>query len=342
MPIFKCEIINENLEIKKGILYINREIYFEEKEIDAEYIATPTFFNAHTHLADSVVLDIPYMNLNDTVSKNGVKFRYLDIFKNKIRDSISFTLKEDVFASGTTLVLDFREGGLKGARDFFEADKLKIGRILARPLSIHEAEIMVKKDWIFGFGFSSTRDYPFSFLEDVRDLARKNRKIFAIHAGEKDSKDVESALSLEPDLLIHMNRASKIFIKKAMDAGIPIVSCPRSNAFFGLLNISNYKLLSEYDKWLIGTDNAMICTPSILDEIKFTSYIVREDRSVLSAVIRGFKMFNLEGNVGIILFSKHRFKRSLNVLSTVVRRCDRKDIVKIVVNRECQKIIYDL
>ncbi len=71
-------------------------------------------------------------------------------------------------------------------------------------------------------------------IVDCRDIARKNGKIFAIHAGERDDEDVEDALAMEPDFLIHMNMASERNLKRAIDLEIPIVTCFRSNAFFGL------------------------------------------------------------------------------------------------------------
>jgi len=334
---FRCDFISEDGEVKTGIFGFDGEIYFEEKEVDAEYIVTPTFSNSHTHLADSVAMDIPYMSLDYAVSKNGLKFRFLEKFENEIENAIRSALEEAI-ASGTTLLVDFREGGLKGARIFHKADTCQVGKILARPSSIDEAEKMARETWIYGFGMSGVKEHPFVFLEEIREIARKHKKIFAIHAGEKNSEDVELALSLEPDILIHLNMAEIQQLKKIVESEIPVVSCIRSNAFFDLLNIKNYRFLSNYEKWMIGTDNAMISTPSILDEMKFASYIIRNDILIFKAAIRGFYEFEGKSRMGYIIFSKKRFKRTVNPLSTVVRRCDRRDIIKIVA--DVKKICY--
>lgn len=51
---------------------------FEESRTDFDdFIITPTFFNAHTHLGDSIAKDPPYMDLVSMVGPNGYKFKVL-------------------------------------------------------------------------------------------------------------------------------------------------------------------------------------------------------------------------------------------------------------------------
>ena len=150
----------------------------------------------------------------------------------------------------------------------------------------------------------------------------KKKKIFAIHAGERDDGDVEDALSLEPDFLIHMNRASSSNLKRAMDSEIPIVTCFRSNAFFGLFNPKNYEILSDYDKWYLGTDNAMIATPSMVDEVKFSAYFLDEEKIFRAATrnpfFRSFTVAKIDKiNIG-------------NPITSIVRRLESCDIVRII------------
>ncbi|ADC66382.1 amidohydrolase [Ferroglobus placidus DSM 10642] len=266
------------------IVFEENRIVFEPKKVEPSYVIFRSFVNAHTHLGDSVAKDPERTSLEKLVGPGGYKFKVLSSAKE---EEIVEEMKRSIelaYKSGATEVFDFREGGIKGFELLTRADRRGIVRAFTRPGNLEEAEILSEKS--YGFGFSSVRDHDISFLEECREIAKKKKILFAIHAGEKDNEDVEGAIALEPDILVHMNMAEKSLLKKAMDEGIIIVSCARSNAFFGLLNLENLRILSEYDNWMIGTDNVMISTPSILDEFKFLSYFVPEEK-IYRAVARG-------------------------------------------------------
>ena len=117
-----------------------------------------------------------------------------------------------------------------------------------------------------------------------------------------------------------------------IDEDTPIVSCIRSNAFFGLLNVENYRILLEYEKWLIGTDNVMIAKPSILEEMHFASFILRNDKEIYKASVRGFKLFDIK--FGIVIFHKRKnLHKSMNIISSIVRRVGIEDIERVIVNK---------
>jgi cytosine/adenosine deaminase-related metal-dependent hydrolase len=275
-----------------------------------------------------VAKDPPFVSLEEIVGPCGFKFSVLSTSKQKAIDSIRDSIKIALF-SGTSALADFREGGMDGLEILRRADEKGVCIPFARPSSIEEAERIAEMDYVAGFGMSSVRDHSTNFLEEIRRIAAKNKKLFAIHAGEKDGKDVDGAINLEPDFLIHMNLAEKRQIRHAMDENIPIVSCPRSNTFFGLLNLENYKILSSYENWLLGTDNVMICSPSMLAEMNFTSYVLRNDKDVFLAAIRGFEIFNRRPL--LIIFHKRRgLSNSLNPLASVVRRADVEDIERVI------------
>ena len=311
-----------------GELTIEDKAYFVEKEIkEIDCIVTPTFFNSHVHLGDSVAKDPEFMDLEKLVGPNGYKFR---ILKETNRDEIVSCMKNSIdvaLNSGTTNLAEFREGGIEGLKLLNEADEMNVCIKLARPSSIEEAELMLKQN-ANGFGMSSVRDHEFSFLEELRDIARKRNVIFAIHAGERDNDDVERALSLEPDLLIHMNMADVKSLKAAMDEEIPIVSCLRSNAFFNLLNNKNYDILSDYRLWLIGTDNVMIVSPNIVSEMNFASYIIKKDKKIFCAVTRGFDVFSCK--TGLILFHTKKNLYKANSIRSIVRRANANDILQVL------------
>jgi len=295
---------------------------FEESRTEySDYVFTPTFFNAHTHLGDAIAKDPPFAELKSLVAPGGYKFKVLSSHSTEeLRSALTHEL-EIAKRSGTTRFLDFREGGLEGLK---VTSGLEGVITFGRPMSEEEAEKMGCR----GFGMSSVRDHDFDFLCEIRKMARKRGIFFAIHAGEMDCEDVEKALELEPDLIVHMNSCPEL-LKRFTDRGIPVVSCIRSNAFFGLMNSKAYAMLSEYENWLLGTDNAMLFNPSLLEEMHFASIVIRKDLEVFKAGIRGFRLFG-EAQGYVVFHREGNLKNSKNLVASVVRRASIRDIECII------------
>lgn len=308
--------------IRHGYLIVD-ECKFEESRMEYDdYIFTPTFFNAHTHLGDAIAKEAKFGSIKELVAPpNGYKFR---VFRKHSAEELRKVVIDEVEAakrSGTSHFLDFREGGIEGVKIVEGIDGVLI---LGRPENLDEAKVMNVR----GFGMSSTRDHDFEFLAELRKFARKSGLIFAIHAGEINCEDVDQALDLKPDLIVHMNMCEE-GITKVIELQIPLVSCIRSNAFFGILNVESYKKMCDYEFWMLGTDNAMISTPSILDEMHFASYVLRRDDEIFSAAIRGFELFGVES--GFVVFHRNlNFKNTNNIKATLVRRAGPADIERVV------------
>ncbi len=302
-----------------GFLFRDKKWRFETSNVVPEYVLIPAFFNAHTHIGDSF-FEAPRMPLESLVGPESYKFRRLEQAEE---DEIVEGMKRaiSVIAKTSSTSLEFREDGLRGYELYMRADNSRMLIALSRPSTVEEAEIL--SEISHGFNFSSVRDHDYRFLEECRDIARKKGLIFAIHAGEINSLDVENAIALDPDFLIHMNMAEKDQIIRAMDHNIGIVTCFRSNAFFGVLNPENYIMLSEYDGWHIGTDNCMITTPSMIDELKFASYLV-EPEKLFRAGIRNpfFESY--------MLLSFERIVDRDNVVVSVVRRMESCDVFMVI------------
>ena len=107
------------------------------KEIDAKgCIVSPSLINSHVHMGDSVVKDIGDGKSIDAIVKppHGLKHQLLaNADPQEIINSMRSSLRE-MLDTGTTTLVDFREGGLKGVSLLKEAGeniplrKLILGR----------------------------------------------------------------------------------------------------------------------------------------------------------------------------------------------------------------------
>lgn len=134
---------------------------------------------------------------------------------------------------GSKTFVDFREMGAKGCNLLRSVDSNAI--ILGRPISdeFDPNEIDNILSIANGIGMSSISDINKSYLEAIADHVHKRNAIFAIHASERVREDIDFILSLDPCFIVHMCEATRNDFLKCADADIPIVICPRSNAYFG-------------------------------------------------------------------------------------------------------------
>lgn len=240
-------------------------------------IITPSLVNAHTHIGDSFIRN-KEIELATDIKKlveppNGLKHKLLrETCENKIVEAIKKTV-ENMEKNGVSLFFDFRENGIKGINQIKKSiyDKKNIKPvILSRPekLSYDKEEIDTLLESSHGIGVSSITDWQYEELKKIAMQTKNRKKIFAIHASERIREDVDLILDLKPDFLVHMVKATQSDLVKVKEEDIPIVICPRSNYFFNLK--PDFKLMKETGvKLMLGTDNAMINSPSILDEIKY-------------------------------------------------------------------------
>lgn len=288
MDFVSGEILTEE-GFKKGYLEFNKEKIIDiglgipsQKPI-CKGLIVPTFVNAHTHIGDSFIrekgINLP-KKIEDLVAPpDGLKHKLLheasdeEIIKG-MENSINLMIK-----SGTKIFFDFRESGILGISQLKAAlQPYKISSIiLSRPGSLNynknELNLILKKS--DGIAVSSIYDWEYSELQKVAKETKRKNKIFALHASERIREKIDDIIDLKPNFLVHMIKASESDIIIVKENGIPIVICPRSNFFYGLK--PNYKLLKKSGvKVLIGTDNAMINSPIILDEINFLKSVTKE------------------------------------------------------------------
>jgi cytosine/adenosine deaminase-related metal-dependent hydrolase len=235
-------------------------------------------FNAHTHLGDTIAMDCVVKGdlMSLVTPPDGLKHRLLAAASHQdlvrgMRASI-----QGMIAGGTAGCADFREGGVAGVSALREAaDGLSF-----RPLIFGRDGGEAGAD---GLGISSARDIDGA--DELVAKARRAGKKIALHAGEQDAADVDEALALEPDLLIHCTHATRKQLRECADRQIPIAVCPRSNWTLGVASSAHHppiQLMQDMGcRILLGTDNVMFVPPDMFSEMAFTSAIYRIDAKIL-------------------------------------------------------------
>ncbi|MEN6342560.1 MAG: amidohydrolase family protein [Methanospirillum sp.] len=245
----------------------------------------PSFFNAHTHLGDTIAMDAPARgDLASLVAPpDGLKHRLLGAASGAdcvagMRESIGRMVR-----GGTGGFADFREGGVRGVGLLREAVAGSTCRavVLGRDGGEGVAD---------GVGIASARDVP--QYRDMVGRVRRTGGLVAFHAGERDAGDVDDALDCGPDLVVHMTHATDAQLRRCADEAIPIAVCPRSNWRLGVAADSAHPPIARMIEFgcrvLFGTDNAMFVPPDMASELAFASVVYGiEPASLLRAGIDG-------------------------------------------------------
>jgi cytosine/adenosine deaminase-related metal-dependent hydrolase len=331
-------LLGPELEVRSVTLVIRDGMIAsveDEKEGKYPWIC-PAFFNAHTHLGDTVAMDVPSEgSLEELVTPpDGLKHRILaatpsDRLIEGMRASISA-----MHASGTGGFADFREGGAAGVGQLRAASEGFPGKVF---IFGREGGEQVAD----GLGISGARDVP--DLEAIVAAARAAGKKVAFHAGERDSLDVDAALSFEPDLLVHCTHATRSQLRVCADRDIPIAICARSNWKLGVARSDRtppLDLMAESGCTLmLGTDNAMFVQPDMWREMEFVSRVYGLDpERILSAAMRGSAEFDIPYFIGkgnrarffVIDPASSNLRFSHDIFTTLVNRAGSNDIVKKV------------
>jgi cytosine/adenosine deaminase-related metal-dependent hydrolase len=259
----------------------------------------PGLWNAHTHLGDAVVTQELKGTLEELVAPpHGLKHRVLAKAKDQAVIAAMRRAMATMLRTGTTGFSDFREGGLKGLKLLYAAVAAMPlqGIALGRPVGLgydakEIAAILRASD---GIAVSSYVDWPEDGIKKLAAHVRREKKLFAIHCSERIREDIDKVLVLSPAFLVHMVQATDSDLERCADAGVPIVLCPRSNAFFGMTPDIPRMIRSGVELHL-GTDNAMINVPSMLREIEFAYRAARmkggvSAREIFEMAIRGRRL----------------------------------------------------
>ncbi|WP_135806658.1 amidohydrolase family protein [Halorussus marinus] len=306
----------------------------EEESVESSKVILPAFVNAHTHIGDSIAKEAGGgLDLDELVAPpDGLKHRLLRQASREekvaaMRRSIRFMEQ-----TGTASFLEFREGGVEGVYALREAaERLAVDPVI---LGRETVEAMEAAD---GFGASGARDAEFGRERTATDRAGK---LFGIHAGERDATDINPALDLAPDFLVHMVHPESLHLDRVADSEIPVVVCPRSNLVTGV-GVPPIRDLAERTTVALGTDNVMLNSPSMFREMEFAAKLADlSAREVLRMATRnGAEIAGLdaglieEGRPAKLLVldgDSDNLAGAQDVVRAVVRRAGASDVLDAV------------
>ncbi|MEW5760213.1 MAG: amidohydrolase family protein, partial [Candidatus Thermoplasmatota archaeon] len=244
-------------------------------EVLGKGIIIPHLINAHVHTGDFFLRERikgRKWSVATLVSPKGYKHNALrKASKEKIVNSISSSIKK-IFFSGTTIFSDFRENGIEGLEQFNEG--MKKASLPIKPIILSRtkkqnydyAELKKLLELSNGIGISSINDCDYDELLKISKEVRSKKKLFALHASEDKREDINEILDLKPSFLVHMAKANESDLEIVRDANVPVVVCPSSNKFFGIKTPLK-KMIEKNVKLALGTDNAMLSSLSIFEEM---------------------------------------------------------------------------
>lgn len=256
-----------SLSFSKGRMNISRQLN-ESAEIHG--LILPQTVNCHTHLGDAFIIRPEKCSVEELVAPpNGLKHRMLRTVGQEEQVSSMREAISRMASAGSSHFIDFRENGLEGTRRLLIASLGSGVRpiILGRPDSSDVDEISALLSVADGIGLSAISDIEFDFARQLADHAHQTDKIFAVHASEAKRENMDLILDLEPDLLVHLVHSDISDIRDCASLDVPVAVCPSSNAFFGLKPPVR-QLLDEGVRVCLGSDNAMLAEPNIIEEMR--------------------------------------------------------------------------
>lgn len=321
-----------------------------EVEINAsEMIITPGFISGHSHTWDAGIKDIGVGEPFDDFLFGHIHCTELiectsnNKFISGMRDSFLEMLEGGIIAQcefgcgGANLILKAAKGlpikllafeslclwaglGMKDCK-FTESELVENKKELSKEDLKEVNKMLDKAD---GISLNTPNDFTDPALRQLSKLCKTRNKMICAHAAEASwyaetslrrtgVRDVERIIThCEPDFLVHLVYATDQELDLMAQKGIPIVSCPRSNALTAVGFPPVRKIMERNIILGLGTDNVCMNSQDLFSDMRFLSRMVRgieqrkkpdfpEPRQILKmATINGAKILHLEKELGSI------------------------------------------
>ena len=362
--------VRENIVIDDGKIIEMAKDVCEGKIIDAtDSIVCPTFLNGHTHIGDSIIKDEGYgLSLGEMVKPpNGVKHKALaNAEDGEIIDAMKKSMW-DMFESGTTHFIDYREGGIKGVELLRKASKnlpvtpVILGRddsFYGQNLDLRKVKIAIRKllklaDGIALSGFGEISDEVASLITSE---CRKAGKISSIHVAESmhlqddslrdfNKTEIQRGEDADFDQLVHCTNPRNNDLELIKNSNV--VVCPRANATLNVGVVPLNEMFSKGIKPLLGSDNLMLNSPNLFRELEFSLKIMSvyyknylNPKDLLKTATTNICNFEInryiekpviDVNQEANLFISKKYSK--NPYLNIINRCGTKDILYIM-NRD--------
>ena len=362
--------VRENIVIDDGKIIEMAKDVCEGKIIDAtDSIVCPTFLNGHTHIGDSIIKDEGYgLSLGEMVKPpNGVKHKALDNAEDiEIIDAMKKSMW-DMFESGTTHFIDYREGGIKGVELLRKASKnlpvtpVILGRddsFYGQYPDLRKVKIAIRKllklaDGIALSGFGEISDEVASLITSE---CRKAGKISSIHVAESmhlqddslrdfNKTEIQRGVDADFDQLVHCTNPRNNDLELIKNSNV--VVCPRANATLNVGVAPLNEMFSKGIKPLLGSDNLMLNSPNLFRELEFSLKIMSvyyknylNPKDLLKTATTNICNFEInryiekpviDVNQEANLFISKKYSK--NPYLNIINRCGTKDILYIM-NRD--------
>ncbi len=320
-------------------------VRIEETTTDSDAVVLPAFVNAHTHIGDSIAKEAGAgLSLDELVAPpDGLKHRLLRAASHEEKVAAMARSLRYMESTGTGTFIEFREGGVDGVRairDALAGEGVELGdrAIRAVVLGRDDPDVLPLAD---GYGASGARDGAF---ESVRNATREADKLFGIHAGERDADDVDAAMDLDPEFLVHMVHAESHHMDRLADRETPVVVCPRSNLVTNV-GVPPIAELAERTTVALGTDNVMLDSPSMFREMEFAAKLsdlpAREilrmatvNGARIAGTNRGVVATGADADLLVLDGDSDNLAGAQDLVRAVVRRAGASDVESVVIGGE--------
>ncbi|HSF26715.1 MAG TPA: amidohydrolase family protein [Actinomycetes bacterium] len=270
----------------------------------------PGMINGHTHLEDAALKELNFgvpAGVNVLFEPDGLRHtRMAEIGRERVVAGMRTAL-EQMLASGTVAVADYRTGGAEGARALREAAAGLAVRCLifaghsSFPVQGEAAlaantegltpaqldDVAAALEVADGFAPVRVNDTTDVALAQIERLVRDAGKRLSTHSSASpDYRDLSLRRTgrsditrvvqiLRPDFVVHMTVATDEEIEEIVAAGIPMVMCARTMASLGRPIPPFLRAVQRGGIVGLGTDNVMMSSPDLFAEMDFLGRVAR-------------------------------------------------------------------